>query len=147
MRKSPFIRLIALMMAVLLLVSSTGLVIVDHVCLMRGKTQSVWTGQETCSKSCKSSNAVDIPEHGNATHLDKVPCCQEKAQLVKLEVQSKTSWAPEPIFKAIIPFPEFTCFLQYYSSLPTTCWIIYPDTGPPAYPVAHVLALLCTWTI
>jgi len=147
MRRSPFIRLIALMMAVLLLVSSTGLVIVDHVCLMRGKTQSVWTGQETCSKSCKSSNAVDIAEHGNATHLDKVPCCQEKAQLVKLEVQSKTSWAPEPVSKTSFPFPEFTFFVRYYSSLPTTSWENSPDTGPPAYPVAYVLAILCTWII
>lgn len=147
MRKPRFLRLVSLMMALLLLISSMGLVIVDHECLMRGKSQSVWIGLETCSKSCQSPQAVDVSKHDHTTSFDKVPCCQEKAQLVKLEVQSQSGWGVVQVFTGIQPFPEFLRMLRHPTSPGSVAWPIFSDSGPPAYTVAYILAILCTWVI
>jgi hypothetical protein len=150
-RQSFLIRYMCLFMAILMLVSSTGFVMVEHMCQMKGRTQSMWVGKETCKMHCPATKkAAPSPQEERVTKVKKKSCCEETSYFSRLDVSSlsstpllvNTTTSPTLAFKAVIYL-----FSQTFPSESGDKQRTHPTYSPLIYTSSQYLALLCTWLI
>jgi hypothetical protein len=79
-------RLTTCLMAVIILVTSTGFGVLEHQCILRGKTISHFKIQEKTSgcSSCK----VNSTKHTKKTTLGRSSCCSHKVSFQNLETST-----------------------------------------------------------
>lgn len=150
MKKPPFVRIVSLAMAVLLLVSSMGFVIVEHTCEMKGKSRSArlghWETSSCCGAKAVTANPSLSTKHNSG--IRENPCCKEKAVLspvtsgVTPEVQTHQLVIPD----VPLAFAAYLVFRGAYSARDSHS-IYDPYAGPPPVSASQHIALLCSWLI
>ncbi len=93
MIKSKPYRTFTIVMAFIVLLSSTGFGLVEHRCMMRGKSVELAALKkaETACGACKSVAASSERISSSLPAFSKKPCCEESQKYQKLEVVSATS--------------------------------------------------------
>lgn len=91
-RKKPY-RFFAIFMAILVLMSSTGFGLVEHSCMMRGKSVEIAALKkaESGCKACKPVPASEVRISSSLPVFKKKACCEESHKYHKLEVVSASS--------------------------------------------------------
>ncbi len=141
-------RLTCYFMAMLLLLSSTGFVLVEHLCQMGGKSQSLWVGKETCKKSCSSLSPKSQPSTFGPS-FEKQPCCKETSSLSRLEVETIVGSTELPTPAASLNFfiPQTGTFLLLGWSTWLSIAKVPPHPQIPHSQAGRYLALLCAWLL
>nr|WP_221390313.1 hypothetical protein [Dyadobacter sp. NIV53] len=90
-------------MAFLILLSSTGFGLIEHACMMRGKSVKFVTENKTdtvkaVSSCCAKSKAL---KESKGTIFKKTSCCKENQKFEKLDVTSSFSQMLTKSFKAM----------------------------------------------
>jgi hypothetical protein len=137
-------------MAVLLLVSSTGFVIVEHTCEMKGKSLTAHLGEREVSSCCGTKVAATdtSPVAEQASGIQKNPCCKEKAVLSSTTVAISTEASS---IQWVVPTASLA--LATYFALGGKSFsgdahsANHPYPGPPPISSSLHKALLCTWLI
>lgn len=98
--KKALQRLITLSMALMILISSTGFGLIEHQCMMRGKSLQLLSSNTKSCKSCKAP--AQKSRYGkNDTFFKKADCCKDESRHEKLEVVSSASQMLAKFFKAL----------------------------------------------
>jgi len=150
MKITPLTRIVSVLMAVLLLVSSLGFTIVEHTCEMKGKSHSARMGDGAVSSCCAtaaaSTNSLADTKHDSGVREN--PCCKEKALLSSADV----AVSPEaPLHQLVTPatvvaLAKYLVFGDGYFTSDTHS-AFHPYAGPPPASVSLYKALLCSWLI
>ncbi|GAB3508154.1 HYC_CC_PP family protein [Emticicia fontis] len=131
MKKALF-RLFNIMMAVVVLLSSTGFGFVEHSCIVKGKTTSLHKKGDLC---CVIKDGKHFPLNNKNAVIKKTSCCTEEekyenveysssaSQLVAKFTQSTLDWFKATVHEMVKTIIE-TIFKSQNSSLATT-------TSPP----------------
>ncbi len=87
--KRTLFQIVNLLMAFVVLLSSTGFGLVEHSCQMRGKKKTVVTAFSTV----KATGCTDdgLPMTPGQTTVKKTPCCQDEQDFENVETQSSLS--------------------------------------------------------
>jgi len=77
-----------LILALNVLLSSTGLTVFEHLCQMKGRTVSIFTQPKGCCKLKKLDKTTCCvqKEQGQDESLSREPCCQDKSQFLKSNI-------------------------------------------------------------
>lgn len=92
MIKSKPYRLFTIVMAFVVLLSSTGFGLVEHSCMMRGKSVATVGKADSGCKMCRSAAPSGV-RVASSLHFEKKNCCEESQKFQKLEMVSSTSSA------------------------------------------------------
>ena len=87
MKKTLF-RLFNVMMAVVVLLSSTGFGFVEHSCIVKGKTTSLHKKGDLC---CTVKDAKHFPLNNKNAVVKKSSCCTEEEKYENVEYSSSAS--------------------------------------------------------
>ncbi|RYU92843.1 HYC_CC_PP family protein [Emticicia agri] len=132
MKKTLF-RLFNVMMAVVVLLSSTGFGFVEHSCIVKGKTTSFHKKGDLC---CSVNEAKHFPLNNKNAIVKKSSCCTEEekyenveysssvSQLVAKFTQSSLDWFKATLHEMVKTIIE-TIFKSQSSSLASS------NTSPP----------------
>lgn len=137
-------------MAVLLLVSSAGFVIVEHTCEMKGKSRTAHFGEREVSSCCgtKVASTDSSPATKHTSGIQENPCCKEKAVLssstVALSAEASSVQWVHPTASLVLA--AHFAFGGSYSNEDAHC-ANRPYLGPPPVSSSLHKALLCTWLI
>jgi hypothetical protein len=81
-----------LILALHVLLSSTGITVFEHLCQMKGRTVSIFTQPKGCCKHvilkkglCEKKGCSTSATKPHIT-LSKKPCCQDKTQVLKSNI-------------------------------------------------------------
>jgi hypothetical protein len=90
--KNKLHRSFTILMAILVLVSSTGFGLIEHQCMMRGKTMKFVSEkkaddcrEKVVSSCCAKSKAL---KEANKNFFKKTDCCKDQQKLEKVDVTS-----------------------------------------------------------
>ncbi|MEO6284439.1 MAG: hypothetical protein ABIN80_00790 [Dyadobacter sp.] len=101
--KSNLNRSITVIMAFLVLLSSTGFAFVEHQCMMRGKSVQLVSEKKTdsCEAKVVSSCCAKSKQlkDSKRTFLKKTDCCKESQKFEKLDVVSSANQAITKLLK------------------------------------------------
>lgn len=149
MRKTPFIRFVSLTMAVLLVITSTGFIVVEHNCLMRGKSKSVWMDGDSCKPGCDAPAKPSGHCDKETTHLSKQPCCEETLLLSRADITSTIHSvdSQESLLPMANPVPHQVYAPVCVRSVISTFHLQRPDPGPLVHSASRYIALLCVWLL
>ncbi len=81
-------RLICCTLALLVLLSSVGVGMVEHWCQMRGHSKTLLVAQGGCVKPCQTDYAPVPPSDGQ--HVKRMPCCKTTVSYTHLDVSRTT---------------------------------------------------------
>jgi hypothetical protein len=102
--KNSLHRFVTILMAFLVLLSSTGFAFTEHQCMMRGKSVQFVSDKksESCkpkvvSSCCAKSKAL---KEGKGTFFKKTDCCKENQKFEKMDVLSSHTQLLAKWFKA-----------------------------------------------
>ena len=87
--KRTLFQILNLLMAFVVLLSSTGFGLVEHSCQMRGKKKTVVTAFSEVNPSGCAEDGV--PTTTDQTVVKKTPCCQDESDFENVETQSSLS--------------------------------------------------------
>jgi recombinational DNA repair protein (RecF pathway) len=100
MIKNKLYRMFAVVMALVVLLSSTGFGLVEHQCMVRGKTvQVVSLGEAHGCQMC-AKKVVAEPQKQGLPVFKKKACCEENQRHEKVEVVSSVSQNAAKTLKA-----------------------------------------------
>ncbi|MDB5241901.1 MAG: hypothetical protein JWP57_2526 [Spirosoma sp.] len=88
--KRPLFQLFNLLMACVVLLSSTGFGLVEHSCQMRGKKKTVVVAFSDV-KPQKGCATTDQPMPSDQTVVKKTECCQDEGSFENVDAQSSLS--------------------------------------------------------
>ncbi len=100
-----------LILAIHVLLSSTGLTVFEHLCQMKGRTVSIFTQPKGCCK-LKNSDKASCCLHEKETQdesFSRKPCCEDKSQLLKSNIDGAVQK---------IALPDFNFQALYIQVLP-----------------------------
>ena len=126
--KTPlYTRLICCLLAVVVLLSSTGFGMVEHWCQMRGHTKSLLLAQKGCVKPCQADEQPAPASDGPV--IKKMPCCKTTVSYQNLDTSRfiadpPTLPVPGPV--EFIPNPQFQLLLA--ALLPADAVVSAPPT-------------------
>lgn len=94
MIQSKTYRLFAIVMAFVVLLSSTGFGLVEHSCMMRGKSVELAAlkKESTGCKACKPATVSGV-RISSSLQFKKKACCEENHKFQKLDVVTSTTSA------------------------------------------------------
>jgi hypothetical protein len=96
--KNPLQKYFTLFMAFVVLMASTGFGLIEHSCMMRGKSLQI----AAISKVCKGCPGTQTPGTELKTPvIKKTNCCKDQASFEKVDVVSSTSQLVAKILKSI----------------------------------------------
>lgn len=97
--KRTLSQIVNLLMAFVVLMSSTGFGLVEHSCQMRGKKKTV----VTAFSDVKTSGCTEdgLPMKTDQTIVKKTPCCQDEQGFENVETQSSLSQQVAKFVKVI----------------------------------------------
>jgi len=90
MIQSKTYRFFAFVMAFVVLLSSTGFGLVEHSCMMRGKSVELAALKKTTT-GCKACKPVSEVRNSSSLQFKKKACCEENHTFQKLEVVTTNS--------------------------------------------------------
>lgn len=139
--KREFFRLLNIVMAVVVLMSSTGFGLIEHSCQMRGKKISrISVSEPTCSgcPSGKTASASIQPS------VKKTDCCQNEKRYENVDVTSSLSQLVAKFFK-VVTETVVTAVTMLVTAL--ISWLVSTDASivahsPNAPPAAYGRSLL-----
>jgi hypothetical protein len=100
MKKNKLYRMFAIVMALVVLLSSTGFGLVEHSCMMRGKSvELISLGEAQGCQMCVKKTAI-APQKLTTSVFKKKACCEEDQKHQKIEVVSSLSQASAKVLKA-----------------------------------------------
>ncbi|WAC10269.1 HYC_CC_PP family protein [Dyadobacter pollutisoli] len=101
--KSNLNRSITVIMAFLVLLSSTGFAFVEHQCMMRGKSVQLVSEKkpDSCEKKVVSSCCAKAKQlkESKGTFLKKTDCCKDSQKFEKIDVVSSANQAIAKLLK------------------------------------------------
>src|ERR1700712_4965441 len=86
--KTAMFRLFNVLMAVVVLASSTGFGFIEHSCMMHGRKTYSFTKQENCLADKKNNSSQQLP---NQTTLKKAKCCKDEDKYENVSYPSSIS--------------------------------------------------------
>jgi len=86
--KKAFSRLFNVIMAVVVLLSSTGFGFVEHSCIVKGKSISLHKSGDLC---CAAKNSKHAPLNSKHAIVKKSVCCTEEEKYENIEYSSSVS--------------------------------------------------------
>jgi hypothetical protein len=96
--KRELFRIFNVLMAVVVLLSSTGFGLVEHSCKMRGKVVSrIGSEQKTCA-GCPSVKSDPVVTQ---TIIKKADCCEDEQRYENVDVSSSLSQLVAKFFKVV----------------------------------------------
>ena len=96
--KRALFKILNLLMACIVLFSSTGFGLIEHSCQMRGKKVRMVSNQQTACKGCPASS------HKNTTDgpvIKKTNCCQEDSRYENVDFTSSLSHLLAKFIKSV----------------------------------------------
>ena len=114
MIKSKPYRFFTIVMAFVVLFSSTGFGLVEHSCMMRGKSVELAALKkaELGCKMCKSVMTSGVRMSSSLPAFNKKACCEESHKFQKLEIVTSTSSA----VKSLKASPVYTALGEHIGS-------------------------------
>lgn len=100
--KNPLFRLLHILMAGVILVSSTGFGLVERSCHVRGKTMYL-SLKEAQDKQCAPDQQA-LVYHADKTSVDKTPCCQDETTYENVDVTSSLAQLVAKFIKTVTHF-------------------------------------------
>ena len=99
--KRILLQIVNLLMAFVVLLSSTGFGLVEHSCQMRGKKKTVVTAFSDAQThtGCAGDDAVATAT--DQTTVKKVPCCQDEQQFENVDTKASLTQLVAKFVKAI----------------------------------------------
>lgn len=91
-------RFVALLMATFVLVTSTGFGLVEHSCVVKGKSVHLLSSQ----KSCGTCSAPHKNQHTSKTTVRKASCCKDEHKYENLDVSSSVTQVVAKAAKAAV---------------------------------------------
>lgn len=114
-------------MALHVLLSSTGVTVFEHLCQMKGKTVSIFTQPKGCckhiilKKDLCEKEGCSLAETKPHITLSKKPCCQDKTQLLKSNIDGAIQKIALPDFNfQAIDFQELPSLVLNLNIIPTS---------------------------
>ena len=142
-------RLICGLLALLVLLSSTGYGMVEHWCQMRGHSKSLLLAAKGCIKPCGATEE-DAP-HTNGPLLKKAPCCKTTLSYAHLDVSRFLADQPaQPALQLVefIPNAPFQALLLSLLSPVTVNTKAVPLATDPLFrPGRFRLLAGCSWLL
>jgi hypothetical protein len=130
MIQNKLYRVFAAVMAVVVLLSSTGFGVVEHSCMMSGKSVDMVAALTTPSLGCQAcvKKPAAEPRQAGQSFFKKKACCEESQTYQKIEIVSSLTQASAKVLKAKdlsadVAFPLSFLFSQWQ-----------PDTVPVSLP-------------
>jgi hypothetical protein len=136
-------RLLAVIMAFVVLLSSTGFGLVEHSCMMRGKSVEL-AALKKASTGCKACKPVTVSGDRTAFSLQfkNKACCEENHKFQKLEVVT-FSTSTAKILKdgpwAVATYPYAGSHLGQFSLLLSSS---FSSSFPPFFPKFYGRSML-----
>lgn len=88
------VKALHIILAINILLSSSGVTVFEHLCRMKGRTASFLfqTGscckkQKTIKSPCHKTKCCSKKEASRGTSIQKKPCCEDKAQFFKTDTE------------------------------------------------------------
>ena len=142
--KRTLFQIINLLMAFIVLLSSTGFGLVEHSCQMRGKKKMA----VTAFSNVKPSGCADdgLPAATNQTVVRKTPCCQDELGFENVDTQSSLSQHVAAFVKAITEAvltgvtTLLTCVISWIFD--TNTWVDTSFSAPPSPSGRDILTLV-----
>lgn len=91
-------RLFALLMAAIVLVSSTGFGLVEHSCVVRGKSVHLGYNKDKPCKGCPTSQKQNP---ANQTGVKKANCCKDEQKYENVDVSSSVTQMATKVVKSV----------------------------------------------
>ncbi|HRI01564.1 MAG TPA: hypothetical protein PK006_10970 [Saprospiraceae bacterium] len=76
-------RLLSIGLAVLILLSGTGLSLFKHVCSSKGTSYGIYTSAEHCCSKQKKCSSSDLNHQHQGPSISKTPCCSDESYFAK----------------------------------------------------------------
>jgi hypothetical protein len=96
------LKVLHIILALHVLLSSTGVTVFEHLCQMRGRTIGVFIKPHSCcaqKETYRASWQKSQTCHLNkAPQINRKPCCQDKSQFVKSNIQGAVQKIALPDF-------------------------------------------------
>ncbi|HEV7347316.1 HYC_CC_PP family protein [Telluribacter sp.] len=151
MRQALHLRFMCLFMAILMLLSSTGFVMVEHICQMRGKTQSMWNGKDKCKMHCPAPKKVASTQKEAATaQIKKQSCCKETSYFSRLAILSQNGnslLVETPSFPVVVLDEAINFIFQALLPELGVSFGTHPNPPPYLHSTGEYLAMICCWLI
>ncbi len=134
--KRTLVRIVNVMMAVVVLVSSTGFGLIEHSCQMRGKKITKIGIVESACIGCPPGHKASVSSQPS---LKKTDCCQDEHRYENVDISSSLSQLVAKFFK-IVTEGLITAVEVLVTSLVNWLFIENvstlehsPNAPPPAY--------------
>ncbi|WP_019990201.1 HYC_CC_PP family protein [Rudanella lutea] len=147
--KRQLFRIVNVLMAVVVLLSSTGFGLVEHSCQMRGKKISLVGTEKTGCVGCPTAKAQ--PASAQPV-VKKADCCQEEQRYEKVDIGSSLSQLVAKFFKimaeAVVTSVTtlVTALLNWMFSQDESV-VIHAPNAPPAAHGRQLLVLVQSFLI
>ncbi len=142
-------RLICCLLALLVLLSSTGYGMVEHWCQMRGHSKSLLLTAKGCAKPCGTPEEATPPTDGPL--LKRAPCCKTTLTYTHLDVSRFLADQPaQPVLHLaeFVPNAPFQVLLFSLLSPVTAISKAAPLATDPLFrPGRFRLLAGCTWLL
>jgi hypothetical protein len=96
------LKILHIILALHVLLSSTGVTVFEHLCQMRGRTIGVFIKPHSCcaqKESYRTSWQKSQTCHLNKTpQINRKPCCQDKSQFLKSDIKGAPQKIASPAF-------------------------------------------------
>ena len=117
------LKVLHIILAINLLLSSTGITVFEHLCQMRGRTIGVFVKPHSCcaqEETYQASWQKSQTCHLNkAPQINRKPCCQDKSQFVKSNIQGAVQKIALPAFQfQVFNFQPLPTLAQELYTLP-----------------------------
>lgn len=97
--KRTLSQIVNLLMAFVVLMSSTGFGLVEHSCQMRGKKKTVITAFSDVQRAGCAEGGLTMT--ANQATVKKIPCCQDEQDFENVDTQSSLSQHVAKFVKAV----------------------------------------------
>lgn len=141
-------RLICFWLAAFVLIGSSGHIVLDHWCKMRGKSMQLLLSKKDCKKQCPDKPKLSHQHRGPVIY--KTPCCKDVERFNRLAPESQFSVSKVQLHPPIVAWMDV---------LPSIGWllVLLPDQvqridlswtqDPPGRSVRFRLTKYCRWLI
>jgi hypothetical protein len=83
---NPMLKILHLILALNILLSSSGIMVFEHLCQMRGKKIALFVQPKSCCQKrvscCAKAEVTNTQES-----LSRIPCCSDKSSFLKTDTQ------------------------------------------------------------
>ncbi|KAA9341135.1 HYC_CC_PP family protein [Larkinella humicola] len=141
-------RLICLWLAAFVLIGSSGHIVAEHWCKMKGKSMELLFTKKECKKQCPDK--PKFASTGTGPIIYKSPCCKDVERFERLETKSQFSIKATDLNPPVIDWAgHFGLFHWLATLLPIESYhpTLYRADDPPSRSGRFRLTNHCIWLI